>query len=198
MLGPAGLSAAAVSARSGATVDLFEERDEAGGQLRYRAQPVEAEYGRPAERPFELADRLLADVIRVGVQPRLDALVAGSFVNGRQLLVVENGRSWIWEGDALIVATGSTDLPYPFPGATFPGVFSGRGLQILINRHRVLPGRRFAIIGGAGEAEELAIDIMLAGGEVVWSGIAPAPFLRAGGMNGVDAYASGTKISRSM
>lgn len=184
--GPAGLSAATVAARAGATVDLFEERNEAGGQLCYRVQPVEAEFGRPAERPFALAERLRTEAADAGVQPRLGALVAGSFANSRQLLVVESDRSWIWEGDAFIVASGSTDLPYPFPGATYPGVFSGRGLQILINRYRVLPGRRFAIIGGAEEAEELAVDVLLAGGEVVWSGIAPAPFLRAGGVNGVD------------
>jgi thioredoxin reductase len=83
------------------------------------------------------------------------------------------------------VATGSTDLPYPFAGATFPGVFSARGLRILLHRHRVRPGRRFAIIGGGEEAEELAVDVMLAGGEVVWSGIAPAPFIRAQGTDGV-------------
>jgi hypothetical protein len=58
-------------------------------------------------------------------------------------------------------------------------------LQILLNGHRVRPGRRFAIVGGASDAEELAVDIMLAGGEVVWSGIAPAPFLRAEGADGV-------------
>jgi thioredoxin reductase len=191
--GPAGLSAAAVAARAGATVDLFDERDVAGGQLRYRVQPVEAAYGRPAVRPFELADRLLAEATSAGVQPRLGALVAGTFGNGRQLLVAENGRAWTWDGDALIVATGSTDLPYPFPGATNPGVFSGRGLQILINRHRVLPGRSFAIIGGAEEAEELAVDVMLAGGEVVWSGIAPAPFLRAEGTDGVNGLRVGSE-----
>ena len=99
-------------------------------------------------------------------------------------------------GDALIVTTGSTDLPYPFPGATYPGVFSGRGLQILINRYRVRPGRRFAIIGGAGDAEELAVDIMLAGGEMVWSGIAPAPFLRAEGVDGVNGLWVGQRGAR--
>jgi len=191
--GPAGLAAAAVAARAGVTVDLFDERDQAGGQLTYRVQPVEAEFGRPAERPFELAKRLLAEAAEARVFPHLGSLVAGSFVSGQQLLVVENDRSWIWDGDALIVTSGSTDLPYPFPGATYPGVFSGRGLQILINRYRVLPGRRFAIIGGAEEAEELAIDIMLAGGEVIWSGIAPAPFLRAGGIKGVDVLGVGNE-----
>jgi hypothetical protein len=58
-------------------------------------------------------------------------------------------------------------------------------LQILLNLHRVRPGRRFAIIGSAADAEELAVDVMLAGGEVVWSGIAPAPFLSADGAAGV-------------
>jgi hypothetical protein len=58
-------------------------------------------------------------------------------------------------------------------------------LQILLNLHRVRPGRRFAIIGGAADAEELAVDVMLSGGEVVWSGIAPAPFLSADGADGV-------------
>ena len=110
--------------------------------------------------------------------------VAGCFA-GLELLVVEEGISSREVPDILIVTTGSTDLPYPFAGATYPGVFSARGLQILLNLHRVRPGRRVAIIGGAGDAEEIAVDIMLAGGEVVWSGIAPAPFLRADGAQGV-------------
>jgi pyruvate/2-oxoglutarate dehydrogenase complex dihydrolipoamide dehydrogenase (E3) component len=36
-------------------------------------------------------------------------------------------------------------------------------------------------VGTDARADELAVDILLAGGEVVWSGIAPAPFLRAEG-----------------
>jgi len=55
----------------------------------------------------------------------------------------------------------------------------------------VRPGRRFAIVGGAADAEELAVDVMLAGGEVVWSGIAPAPFLRTEGAEGVQGLVVG-------
>ena len=111
---------------------------------------------------------------------RTDGTVAGCFA-GLELLVVEGGVASRLTPDALIVTTGSTDLPFPFAGATLPGVFSARGMQILLNRAWVRPGRRFAIVGGDADAEELAVDILLAGGEVVWSGIAPAPFLRAEG-----------------
>ena len=159
---------------------VLDEQAEPGGQLRYRVQPVTVATGAPAERPDRLAERLVDAALAAGVRFRTNA-TSPAASRGLELLVVEKGATSRDVPDAVIVATGSTDLPYPFPGATFPGVFSARGLQILLNLHRVRPGRRFAIIGGAADAEELAVDIMLAGGEVVWSGIAPAPFLRADG-----------------
>jgi thioredoxin reductase len=182
--GPAGLAAAAEAATAGASVILCDEQAEPGGQLRYRVQPVMSATASNAERPDRLAERLVDDALAAGVQIRTSATVAGCFA-GLELLVIEEGVTSREVADAMIVATGSTDLPYPFAGATYPGVFSARGLQILLNVHRVRPGRRFAIIGGASDAEELAVDVMLAGGEVVWSGIAPAPFLRADGAQGV-------------
>ncbi len=182
--GPTGLVAAIEAAAAGAAVTVLEERAHPGGQLRYRVQPVTIAAGSPAERPDRLAERLVDDALAGGVCVRTNATATGCFT-GLELLVVEESGSSLKAPDALIVATGSTDLPYPFAGATFPGVFSARGLQILLNIHRVRPGRRFAIVGGASEAEELAVDILLAGGEVIWSGIAPAPFLRADGAEGV-------------
>jgi NADPH-dependent 2,4-dienoyl-CoA reductase/sulfur reductase-like enzyme len=182
--GPAGLAAASVAAAAGAAVTVLDERADPGGQLRYRVQPVMVGEESPAERPDRLAQRLVDDMLAAGVRIRTNATVAGCFA-GLELLVIEEGSPSREVADALIVATGSIDLPYPFAGATFPGVFSARGLQILLNRHRVRPGRRFAIIGGGADAEELAVDVMLAGGELVWSGIAPAPFLRADGADGV-------------
>ena len=182
--GPAGLAAATAAATAGASVTLLDEQEEPGGQLRYRVQPVTVAAGSHADRPDRIAERLVDDALAAGVRFRTGATVAGCFA-GFELLVGEEGVSSREAPDGLIVATGSTDLPYPFAGATYPGVFSARGLQILLNLHRVRPGRRFAVIGGGPDAEELAVDIMLAGGEVVWSGIAPAPFLSADGADGV-------------
>jgi NADPH-dependent 2,4-dienoyl-CoA reductase/sulfur reductase-like enzyme len=182
--GPAGLAAATEAAIAGASVIVLDDGAEPGGQLRYRVQPVTVAAGSHAERPDRLAERLIDDALAAGVSFRTNATVAGCFA-GLELLIVEDGSPTREVPDVLIVATGSTDLPYPFAGATLPGVFSARGLQILLNMHRVRPGRRFAIIGGGAHAEELAVDVLLAAGEVVWSGIAPAPFLRADGAQGV-------------
>lgn len=188
--GPAGLAAAGAAARAGAAVTVFDEWPEPGGQLRYRVQPIAPASDAPAERPRELAGRLIADARAAGAELRQSAVVAGVFA-GNVLLIVEGERATTVVADALIVATGSTDLPFPFAGATFPGVFSARAAQILMNRWRVRPGKRFAIVGSGPMAEELEVDILLAGGEVAWSGVAPTPFLEAHGREGVHRLTAG-------
>ena len=188
--GPAGLAAAASAGRTGAMVLLLEERSETGGQLRYRAQPVAEIAGGGADSPQQIAARLRTTAAAAGAEIRTSAVVAGWFA-GNELLVVEAGGARRMVADALIVATGSVDLPFPFPGATFPGVFSARGLQTMLHLHRVRPGRRFAVIGGGDVAEEIVNDVVQAGGEVVWSGIAPSSFLRAEGSDGVTAIVVG-------
>lgn len=188
--GSAGLAAAAAAAHAGAEVTLLEERDAAGGQLLYRVQPIEAGGGQPTERPGAIRERLVGEALDAGVRFDLGALVAGAF-SEFDLLVVKGERGFRLRADALVVATGSTDLPYPFAGATFPGVFSARAVQIMLNQWRVRPGRRFAVVGAGEMADELAVDILLAGGEVSWSGIAPPPFLRAEGEEGVRALTIG-------
>lgn len=170
--GPAGLAAATEAAIAGACVIVLDEREQPGGQLRHRVQPVTVAAESPAERPDRLAERLVDAALAAGVRIRTNVGVAGCFA-GLELLVIEEGGTSREVADAVIVATGSTDLPYPFAGATYPGVFSARGLQILLNMHRVRPGRRFAIVGGGADAEELAVDVMLAGAR--WSGAVLRP-----------------------
>jgi thioredoxin reductase len=188
--GPAGLAAAAAAAGAGASTLVLDEQRAAGGRLRYEVQPVVATPGAPAERPSALVERLRADALAAGAVVQMGTVVSACFA-GPELLVVEGDAVSRIMPNALIVATGSTDLPFPFSGATLPGVLTARATQILINEHRVRPGRRFAIIGGDELAETLTVDILLAGGEVVWSGVAPAPFLRGEGKEGVTALIVG-------
>jgi thioredoxin reductase len=189
--GPAGLAAAAAAAGAGASTLVLDEQQAAGGRLRYHVQPVPAALGAPAERPNTLLERLHAEAVGEGAVVQSGTVVSACFA-GLDLLVADGDAAWRLVPDTLIVATGSTDLPFPFSGATLPGVISARAAQILLNEHRVRPGRRFAIIGGDEAAEALTVDILLAGGEVVWSGVAPAPFLRAEGKEGVTALVVGS------
>lgn len=187
--GPAGLSAAAAAASAGAGVLLIDENPELGGNLRYRAQRLPDETGRPVS-PHDLRTRLTEQAAASGVDAQPAVLAAGWYPGGAVLLV-QGDAARLVAPRALVIASGSTDLPFPFAGATLPGVFSARALQILMNQWRVRPGSRFAVLGVGPEAEEISIDILLAGGEVVWGGVAPPPHLTATGRDGVEQFAIG-------
>ena len=188
--GPAGLAAAESASRAGAEVLLVDENRELGGNLRYRVQPLVAVEGEPAVRPAELRAALLSTASGTGADLQAGVIAAGWYAGGKMLLV-EGDAARVVTPQVLVVATGSTDLPFPFAGATLPGVFSARAMQILLNQWRVLPGQRFAVIGPESEAGEVAVDIVLAGGEVVAQGVAPAHLLQAAGADGVREFRMG-------
>lgn len=164
--GPAGLCAAITAAQAGAGVVLFDEQDALGGELRHRVWlhhlPGEPEALHPARLRAALVERATA----VGVDLCPGCLVWGAF-DGPVLGVTTPAGASEVVPERVVLATGSTDLALPFPGGTLPGVWSARAVQILVNRHRLLPGRRFAVVGGAGEGAEVAADIRQAGGVVV-------------------------------
>jgi NADPH-dependent 2,4-dienoyl-CoA reductase/sulfur reductase-like enzyme len=153
--GPAGLSAAGAAARAGARVALFDENRTLGGQLRYRLDPSP-----------DLAKTLIAEAAAANVELRPAAVVWGLFAGG-VLAIAEPDNGYQVRADQIVLATGSTDRPFPFSGGTLPGVITARGVQILLHVHRVLPGRMAAVIGPGSEADEVARDLETAGGQVV-------------------------------
>lgn len=188
--GPAGLAAAEAASGVGADVLLVDENSELGGNLRYRVQPLAPTEGEPPVRPADLRQALISAASRAGAEARTGVIAAGWYAGGKVLLV-EGDAARVVTPQVLVVATGSTDLPFPFAGATLPGVFSARAMQILLNQWRVLPAQRFAVIGPESESGEVAVDIALAGGEVVLQGVAPAHLLSATGSEGVREFRIG-------
>jgi sarcosine oxidase subunit alpha len=189
--GPAGLSAAISAARSGAGTLLLDENPDLGGQLRYRTAPIPLGSGpRPANvRPWVVRADLINQARHAGVDLRAGALAWG-LLAGNVLTVVESvtGASYQLRAERVIVATGSTDLPFLFAGGSLPGVFSCRAIQLLLHVHRVLPGRRFVVLGGGAEATEVASDVRQAGGEVVLQVDPPeGAAIAAEGAEGIEA-----------
>ncbi|HEY7035993.1 MAG TPA: FAD-dependent oxidoreductase [Thermomicrobiales bacterium] len=185
--GPAGLSASIAAARAGARVVLFDENRSLGGQLRYRSAEL-SDLDPPLNVPPRLAAALSGDARDAGVDLRLGATVWGLFA-GPILAVADATGSYQLQPEQIVLATGSTDLPFPFPGGSLPGVLTARAVQILLHLHHVLPGRRFAVIGSGDAAEEVSRDIVAAGGAVV-ARLAPdrhGPNLIAEGDDGIRA-----------
>lgn len=181
--GPAGMGAAVSAARAGASTVLFDEQTAPGGQLRYRIAMQRTADG--DRRPSAIAARLLGELDASGADVRARATVWGLFADN-VLGVAEAGAAFAVRARCVILATGSTDLPLPFAGGSLPGVMTARALQILLHVERVRPGRRFAVIGSGGIAEEIADDIASAGGEVVATDPGDTPDrLRAEGARGV-------------
>jgi thioredoxin reductase len=152
--GPAGLSAAIAAASCGADVRLVDENSAPGGQLTYRL----------AENARSVGAQLLTQAENVGVVIESNAVAWGLFA-GNEAAVSRGGESRRLAFDRAILATGSTDRARSFAGSTLPGVFTVRALQILMHRHRVLPGRSVAVIGR--ESDEIRRDVEMSGGEVV-------------------------------
>ncbi|MCA9862642.1 MAG: FAD-dependent oxidoreductase, partial [Thermomicrobiales bacterium] len=117
--GPAGLAAADAASRAGADVLLVDENRELGGNLRYRVQPLAAMETEPLVRPAELRADLVAAATDAGAVLRTGT-IAGGWYTGGKVMLVEGDTAQVVTPGALVVATGSTDLPFPFTGATLP------------------------------------------------------------------------------
>jgi pyruvate/2-oxoglutarate dehydrogenase complex dihydrolipoamide dehydrogenase (E3) component len=132
---------------------------------------------------------LVAEATAAGVKLSANALVWSVFGEGT-LGVSVDGRPSLVRPVVTVVATGSTDVPLPFAGGSLPGVFSARAVLIAVNEWRVRPGRRWAIVGGGPERDEVAEAVGLAGGEVVVTADAAAgDEVVAEGASGVEAVA---------
>lgn len=183
--GPAGIAAAIAAAGSGAETLLIDENDSPGGQLRWRlGASLSGDFGLgtdPAPGPEvarHLAERL-ASTDKLTVSP--GTIAWGLFEDNLLGISGAGGASEV-RADAVVLTTGSTDITYPFPGWTLPGVMTARAVQIFMHIHRVLPGHRWAILGDTAEGAELAGEIEQAGGEVV-ARLSDHDAIRASGTN---------------
>jgi thioredoxin reductase len=178
--GAAGCAAAYAAATSGAAVVLLDEQDAPGGWLR---SSIEVLSGPPdlfdGRRGYELSSDARSSLTSAGVDYRPSSVVWGLFEES-VLGVVGPRGSYQLKAGAVIVASGSTEIVWPFAGWTLPGVMTARAARTFMHVHRVLPGRRVAIVGPAEHADGVAADVELAGGEVVFRCDSPDG-LRAGG-----------------
>jgi D-hydroxyproline dehydrogenase subunit alpha len=162
--GPAGLAAAVAAADLGCTVTLIDSAATPGGQI-YRQSLLDEE--QENSKSFHAA-RLAHRFQRALRHERVHYVPATSVWHAERAsaegqpgefvlrLAGPDGasaeaplRSGTVRSDALIVATGATELVLPFPGWDLPGVTTVGAAQALLKSQGVTIGRR-AIVAGSG------------------------------------------------
>ena len=142
--GPAGLTAAHLLARAGASVVLLDEQETLGGQyFKQRRGVVRRRYGDYRQE----GSSLIAAVGAAGVQCLAGTLVWGAEDGALLTSRLCDGAIGHLTARAVLIATGASEECMPFPGWTLPGVCTpGFALQAAhVDRVRI--GRRVLVAG---------------------------------------------------
>ena len=97
----------------------------------------------------------LAEAEEAGVDVQLGTCVWGAFRNtetsrvldGPQLGLANDDRSWLIKYDRLIVAAGSRDLGIAFAGWNMAGAMGANGAHSLMSRYQALASQRMVVMG---------------------------------------------------
>ncbi|RLE09110.1 pyridine nucleotide-disulfide oxidoreductase [Candidatus Aerophobetes bacterium] len=166
--GPAGLCCAIEAARAGADVILIDENRRPGGQL---FKQIHKFFGskqhKAGIRGFDIGIELLEEVQRYEVNMLLNTVAYGIFDDKTVEIVKDERITDTIQGKKILLATGAIENPVAFPGWTLPGVMGAGAAQTMINIHRVLPGRRFVILGTGNVGLIIAYQLLQAGADVI-------------------------------
>lgn len=145
--GPAGMSAAITAKKAGAEVILLDASFSLGGQLRqdtkwYTDLPNKYD----EQRGITLNEQLVHCIEKTNITCLTTHTMIGSYLNGN--IAVTNGeRTFEIEANKVILAPGAQEEAKVFPGWTLPGVMTAGAAHLLINRERILPGRKAVMLG---------------------------------------------------
>ncbi len=148
--GPAGLSAALAAADAGVAVTLVDGNRTVGGQY-YRQSDLT---------PGTLPHHLARATDHPNIELRLGAPVWGVYDRTFHLT---SGRI---NAPAIIIATGATELTFPFPGWDLPGVVTAGAAQALLKGQDTLIGRRVVVAGSGPFLLPVAAGLATAGADV--------------------------------
>jgi len=190
--GPAGLAASIEAARRGAKTLVVDENNKPGGQLFKQIHKFFGSHEhRAGVRGYDIGRQLLEDAGSAGVTVWLDAVVHGMFE--RRVAVLRAGRHITVSAGQIILATGASENAVAFPGSTLPGVMGAGAIQTMINVHRVLPGKRFVMLGSGNVGLIVSYQLMQAGAEVL-AVVEAMPWIGGYGVHAAKIRRAGTPI----
>ena len=167
--GPAGLMAAATAAQAGASVELLDAADWAGGRLGLQTQPLQGPatiYGGVSGVDFCAALAVSAGVgLRLGVEVS-NVRRLGTPESGFELTLSGKDEGERLRSRAVALAVGSVEPWLEVPGLPLRGAALSGDVQARLNRDGVRPGRRVVMAGSDNAGLLIAQNLLDAGVEV--------------------------------
>ena len=167
--GPAGLSSAVALAQCGVEVAVLDDNLDIGGQV-YRQPPAEfmIEDEKHHYARYQIGRRLIKSVNRLSGKITLirEAYIWGIF-DDEFLAIFHKGQIEPLKFDKLLLCEGAMERSIPFKGWTLPGIMTAGGLQRLVVNQRLLPGKRFLLVGCSPLLLSVAASLVSAGAEFV-------------------------------
>ncbi len=160
--GVSGTAAATEAARAGVRVTLIDENPISTSMVGLDVPQFFGQRFMGALRDKALmlervtaANEALAEAEEAGVEIQLATCVWGAFRNsetsrvldGPQLGLADDERSWLMKYDRLIVAAGARDLGISFAGWNLAGAMGANGAHVLMNRYQASSSRRMVVMG---------------------------------------------------
>lgn len=165
--GPAGLSAAAVAAESGANILVLERSHACGGQLIKQTHMFfgsEKQYA--SYRGFDISNILLDKIAAFkNVKIVLNATALSIFESGVVAADID-GKYVKIQSKVIIAATGASEKFLPFPNNDLPGIYGAGAVQTLMNQYGVLPAKRVVMLGAGNIGLIVSYQLLQAGVDV--------------------------------
>jgi len=135
--GPAGMAAAMLAAKHGASTLLLDEQARVGGQI-YRnisSQTIKDEniLGPDYYKGQNLTRELAASNV-----DHISETTVWQVSAEREIGISKDGTARLLHADQIIIATGAMERPFPVPGWTLPGVMNAGAAQILLKSSGVV------------------------------------------------------------
>ncbi|MDR3255114.1 MAG: NAD(P)/FAD-dependent oxidoreductase [Synergistaceae bacterium] len=168
--GPAGLSAAAEAASTGAGVTIAESERRLGGQLVKQSHKF---FGGKEEhagtRGYEIAKILKDEISQYGdrVRTMFNTTIVGYYGDeGIVTAMVGEEDYFHISPKKIVVACGAQERLIPFPNNDIPGVYGAGAVQTLMNVYGIVPGRRVLMVGAGNIGLIVTYQLLQTGVEV--------------------------------
>ena len=186
--GPAGMAAALSAATAGVAVTLLDAGARLGGQI-YRQPLRDADGGGAPIGPHLPARFAALRDAGVGIVTGRVVWAVAPVAGGYELLLAtpEGAGAGRLVAQALVLATGASELVLPFQGWELPGVTTAGAAQALLKGEGVLLGRRIVVAGSGPFLLPVAASLVRGGARVAAVVEAGNPLRRPAALAGLCA-----------